>query len=72
MKLQITVWTPEIQAAFENKLEKTKLIDLITKSQKKGLIIDLVRELQQYILSQCSGTTDSSTKNSTTLDQIMS
>ena len=45
-------------------------MELIVEASTKKLILDLIQELQQYILTYQSGATDTSTAQSNTLERI--
>ena len=70
LKQKVKNWSPELQKAFEEDKDQGRLIELIVVASTKKLILDLIQELQQYILTYQSGATDASTAQSNTLERI--
>ena len=70
LKSQVKGWSPELQKAFDEDKDQGRLVELIVSASAKKLILDLIQELQQYILTYQSGTTDASSAQSDTLEVI--
>ena len=52
-------WSHELQQAYhEAEDPSAAILSHIVNTQSRKLVIDLLRELQQYMLSHASGTTD--------------
>ena len=47
-----------------------QIIDMVLDIRQKSLLLDLIRELQQYILGMSSGTTDNSVLQSDELEEL--
>lgn len=75
------IWSEQLQSAYEGAVLQASdanhrqtldevILSHIVHIQSKKLVVDLVRELQQYMLSHASGTTDQSTQQSQALEEI--
>ena len=63
-------WTPSLQRALEQQESEEALMQCIIDSHTRLLVMNLIRELQQYMLSNASGTTDQSNLQSSTLENF--
>lgn len=64
---------PDLQtfrSRFNGQLDMSHLLEEIVYSKQRRLLTDLIRELQQYILSMSAGTTDTSVMQSDELEDI--
>ena len=68
VRSQFKQWSPELQQAFDENKGQYKLADIIVKASERKLILDLIQELQQYILTNQSGTTEMSSIQSNSLE----